>query len=202
MFYSLTGRVAEIGQNSVVLDVGGIGFLLNTSLQTISLLKIGNQVRLYISESIGENNFDLYAFSEIKEKQFFELLVSISGVGPKVAISLLSSLRTDTLMLAIVNDDVRTLTSAPGVGKKIAQRIILELRDKLGAEMSASLSSSGYASVPQASSSAQDKAIADAVAGLSVLGYSSAEVSALIRRSDWSGMTADQIIREVLKNMV
>lgn len=202
MFYSLTGSIAEIGQNSVVLDVGGIGFLLNTSLQTLSSLKSGSQVRLYISESIGESNFDLYAFSELKEKQFFELLVSISGVGPKVAISLLSSLRTDTLMLAIMNDDVRTLTSAPGVGKKIAQRIILELRDKLGAEVTATLSGAGSASVPQGLPSTQDKAVADAVAGLSVLGYSSAEVSSIIRRSDWSGMTADQIIREVLKNMV
>ena len=133
MFYYLNGTVSEIGQSSVILDVGGVGFEVNTSLQTISDLKIGNQAKLYISESVGESNYDLYGFSELKEKRFFQLLISVSGVGPKAAISLLSSLRTDSLILAIVNDDIKTLTAAPGIGKKIAQRILLELRDKLGA---------------------------------------------------------------------
>lgn len=201
MFYSLTGKVTEIGQNNIVLDVGGIGFLLNTSLQTISSLEIGNQVRLFVSESIGENNFDLYAFSELKEKHFFELLISVSGVGPKVAISLLSSQRTDSLVFAIVNDDVKSLSSAPGVGKKIAQRIILELRDKLGVELS-SLGTSGISNTTSQLPSVPNKAVADAIAGLNVLGYSTAEVSAIIQRSDWTGMTSEQIIREVLKNMV
>ena len=201
MFYSLTGKVTEIGQNNIVLDVGGIGFLLNTSLQTISSLEIGNQVRLFVSESIGENNFDLYAFSELKEKHFFELLISVSGVGPKVAISLLSSQRTDSLVFAIVNDDVKSLSSASGVGKKIAQRIILELRDKLGVELSA-LSTSGISNTTSQLPSVPNKAVADAIAGLNVLGYSTAEVSAIIQRSDWTGMTSEQIIREVLKNMV
>ncbi len=201
MFYSLTGTVSEIGQNSIVLDVGGIGFLLNTSLQTISELETGSQVRLYVSESIGENNFDLYAFSDVKEKQFFELLISISGVGPKVAISLLSSLRTDSLMLAIVNDDVKSLTSAPGVGKKIAQRIILELRDKLGVDLSY-LSSAANVNTPASTPAVQDKSVADAIAGLNVLGYSTSEVSAVIRHIDLTGMSTEQIIREVLKNMV
>ena len=116
MFYYLNGTVSEIGQSSIILDVGGVGFEVNTSLQTISDLKIGNQAKLYISESVGENNYDLYGFSELKEKRFFQLLISVSGVGPKAAISLLSSLRTDSLILAIVNDDIKTLTAAPGIG--------------------------------------------------------------------------------------
>ena len=201
MFHHLTGTVSEIGQNSIILDVGGIGFEIISSLQTISAVKNGSQVKLFISESIGENNFDLYGFSDLKEKHFFELLISISGVGPKAAISLLSSLSTDALVLAIVNDDIKSLTNAPGIGKKIAQRILLELRDKLGAELP-SIAVSADNSQPIQARSAENRAVADAVAGLSVLGYSSAEVSNIIRKSDWTGMTADQIIREVLKNMI
>ena len=202
MLYYLIGTVSEIGQNSIILEVGGIGFQVNTSLQTISNVKTGSQVKLYISESIGENNYDLYGFSEQREKRFFELLVSISGVGPKAAISVLSVMNTDELVHAVMTDDIKALTAAPGIGKKIAQRILLELRDKLGAELP-NLASSISDSVKQPGKlPSENQAIFDAMAGLSVLGYSSAEVSAIIRRSDWTGMTAEQIIREVLKNMV
>lgn len=202
MLYYLIGTVSEIGQNSIILEVGGIGFQVNTSLQTISDVKTGSQVKLYISESIGENNYDLYGFSEQREKRFFELLVSISGVGPKAAISVLSVMNTDELVHAVMTDDIKALTAAPGIGKKIAQRILLELRDKLGAELP-NLASSISDSVKQPGKlPSENQAIFDAMAGLSVLGYSSAEVSAIIRSSDWTGMTAEQIIREVLKNMV
>ena len=202
MLYYLIGTVSEIGQNSIILEVGGIGFQVNTSLQAISDVKTGSQVKLYISESIGENNYDLYGFSEQREKRFFELLVSISGVGPKAAISVLSVMNTDELVHAVMTDDIKALTAAPGIGKKIAQRILLELRDKLGAELP-NLDSSISDSVKQPGKlPSENQAIFDAMAGLSVLGYSSAEVSAIIRRSDWTGMTAEQIIREVLKNMV
>ena len=202
MLYYLIGTVSEIGQNSIILEVGGIGFQVNTSLQTISDVKIGSQVKLYISESIGENNYDLYGFSEQREKRFFELLVSISGVGPKAAISVLSVMNTDELVHAVMTDDIKALTAAPGIGKKIAQRILLELRDKLGAELP-NLASSISDSVKQPGKlPSENQAIFDAMAGLSVLGYSSAEVNAIIRHSDWTGMTAEQIIREVLKNMV
>ena len=202
MLYYLIGTVSEIGQSSIILEVGGIGFQVNTSLQTISDVKTGSQVKLYISESIGENNYDLYGFSEQREKRFFELLISISGVGPKAAISVLSVMNTDELVHAVMTDDIKALTAAPGIGKKIAQRILLELRDKLGAELP-NLASSISDSVKQPGKLPyENQAIFDAMAGLSVLGYSSAEVSAIIRRSDWTGMTAEQIIREVLKNMV
>ena len=202
MLYYLIGTVSEIGQNSIILEVGGIGFQVNTSLQTISDVKTGSQVKLYISESIGENNYDLYGFSEQREKRFFELLISISGVGPKAAISVLSVMNTDELVHAVMTDDIKALTAAPGIGKKIAQRILLELRDKLGAELPNLASSISDSFKQPGKLPSENQAIFDAMAGLSVLGYSSAEVSAIIRRSDWTGMTAEQIIREVLKNMV
>lgn len=201
MFYYLKGTVSEIGQNSLIVDVNGIGFLINTSLKTISSVAQGQQTKLFIAESIGESNFDLYGFYEQQEKRFFELLISVSGVGPKAAISLLSSMNTDMLILAIINDDSKALTSAPGIGKKIAQRIILELRDKLGAEVPSFVSSAANtaSSVP---AETLGSAVSDAMAALSVLGYSTAEVSPILRSGDWTGMNAEQIIRAVLKNMV
>ena len=202
MFYYLKGTVAEIGQNSLVLDVNGIGFYINTTLKTFSAVHTGDQAKLYISESIGETNFDLFGFADQQEKRFFELLTSVSGVGPKVAISLLSSMNTDSLVFAIINDDANALTSAPGIGKKIAQRIILELRDKLGAEVpSIAASSSGVNNFASASQEG-NSAVSDAVQALAVLGYSSAEINPIIQKGDWTGMEADQIIRTVLKNMV
>ncbi|MCR5090283.1 MAG: Holliday junction branch migration protein RuvA [Oscillospiraceae bacterium] len=200
MFYYLNGTVEESGQNSLVLDVGGIGFFLNTSLKTLSTVSRGQKAKLYISESIGETNFDLYGFADQQERRFFELLLSVSGVGPKAAISLLSAMTPDDMILAIINDDAKALTAAPGIGKKIAQRIILELRDKLGAEvpnMAASVSTSAVS--PAA---AEKGAVSDAMAALAVLGYSSAEVAPILRSEDWSGMGADVIIRAVLKRMV
>ena len=202
MFYYLKGTVAEIGQSSLVLDVNGIGFFINTSLKTLSSVRTSAPARLYISESIGESNFDLYGFADLQEKRFFELLISVSGVGPKAAISLLSSLNTDTLVMAIINDDAKALTTAPGIGKKIAQRIILELRDKLGAEvpsMAVAVSSSGEGNTANLSAGT---AVSDAIAALSVLGYSTAEITPIIKNGDWTGMEADQIIRLVLKNMI
>ena len=201
MFYYLKGTVSEIGQNSLIVDVNGIGFLINTSLKTISSVAQGQQTKLFIAESIGESNFDLYGFSEQQEKRFFELLISVSGVGPKAAISLLSSMNTDMLVMAIINDDSKALTSAPGIGKKIAQRIILELRDKLGAE-GPSLASSAANTASSVPAETLGSAVSDAMAALSVLGYSTAEVSPILRSGDWTGMNAEQIIRAVLKNMV
>ncbi len=199
MFHYLKGSVEEIGQNCIILDVGGIGFYINTSLKTLSSANQGQDMKMYISESIGESNFDLYGFAEQQEKRFFELLITVSGVGPKAAISLLSSLNTDAMILAVLNDDAKALTAAPGIGKKIAQRIILELRDKLGAEVSDYSVGTAEKTAPASNSSG---ALADAVAALNVLGYSSAELSPILRSSDWSGMSADQIIRSVLKNMI
>ena len=202
MFYYLNGTVAEIGQSSLVLDVNGIGFFINTSLKTLSSIKTSSPTRLYISESIGESNFDLYGFADLQEKRFFELLISVSGVGPKAAISLLSALNTDMLVMAIVNDDAKALTAAPGIGKKIAQRIILELRDKLSAEMPSMAADVSSMEAASSDVSVGNNAVSDAVAALSVLGYSTAEITPIIKNGDWTGMEADQIIRLVLKNMI
>ena len=132
MFYHLTGTVAELGQNLAVIDCCGVGFAVNTTLHTLAQLKTGEKAKLYIAESIGETNFDLYGFYSKAEKRCFEMLVSVSGIGPKAAMSILSYSTPETLALAIMNNDLKALTVAPGIGKKIAQRVVLELKDKVG----------------------------------------------------------------------
>lgn len=201
MFYYLNGEIEEILINSVVVEINGIGFLVNTSLKTISEVKLGQRIKLYITEAIGESNFDLYGFADLQEKKFFELLISVSGVGPKAAISLLSSLNTDQLFMAVINDDSKMLTSAPGIGKKIAQRIIMELKDKLANELPTH-PETAIQGTQNRSLSEQNSDISDAVAALMALGYSNTEINPIIRAGNWTGMRAEQIIRAVLKNMI
>ena len=199
MLYHLNGTVAELGQNLVVLDCGGIGFALNATLNTISKLKIGEKSKLYVAEAIGETNFDLYGFAEKTEKRCYEMLVSVSGIGPKAALSILSYTTPEGLALSIMNNDVRSLTAAPGIGKKIAQRVILELKDKIAKEMDSSEISIPTVSTP---SPTENSNVSDAVTALTVLGYSSAEVAPILKQLDLSGMDAEQIIKAVLRHMV
>ena len=199
MLYHLNGTVAELGQNLVVLDCGGIGFALNATLNTISKLKIGEKSKLYVAEAIGETNFDLYGFAEKTEKRCYEMLVSVSGIGPKAALSILSYTTPEGLALSIMNNDVRSLTAAPGIGKKIAQRVILELKDKIAKEMDSSEISIPTVSTP---SPTENSNVSDAVTALTVLGYSSAEVAPILKQLDLSGMDAEQIIKTVLRHMV
>ena len=200
MFYHLNGTVTELGQNLVVLDCGGIGFALNATLNTISRLKTGEKAKLYVAESIGETNFDLYGFFENTEKRCFEMLISVSGIGPKAALSILSYSTPESLALAIMNNDVKTLTVAPGIGKKIAQRVILELKDKIAKEMDSSDFSLPAVAVPAAQ--AENSSVNDALTALTVLGYSSAEVAPVLKQLDLTGMNAEQIIKAVLRHMV
>ena len=127
MFYHIEGSVSEMEPMLAVIDCGGIGFALNVTANTLAGLKLGEKARLYVSESIGENNFDLYGFLDKNERRFFELLISVSGIGPKAAMSILSHSTPEGLALAIISGNEKALTVAPGIGKKIAQRVILEL---------------------------------------------------------------------------
>lgn len=199
MFYHLNGIVSELGQNLVVLECGGIGFALNATLNTVSRLKMGEKAKLYVAESIGETNFDLYGFADKAEKRCFEMLISVSGIGPKAALSILSYTTPEGLALAIMNNDLKTLTVAPGIGKKIAQRVILELKDKISKEMGGAEISLPIAAAPAAAENSQ---VNDALTALTVLGYSSAEVAPVLKTLDISGMSAEQIIKAVLRHMV
>ena len=198
MFYHIEGTVSEIDHNLAVIDCSGVGYALNVTVNTLSALKTGSRAKLYVSEAIGESNFDLYGFFTKSEKRCFEMLTSVSGIGPKAALSILSYNSPESLALAIMNGDEKALTVAPGIGKKIAQRVILELKDKISKELGTQ-----EINIPIAVSSAAptgEKVFNDALAALAVLGFSSAEISPVLKSVDVSGMTAEQIIKTVLKS--
>ena len=198
MFYHIEGLVAELEPNMAVIDCAGVGYALSASANTIGCLKKGSKAKLFVSEAITENSFDLFGFYSKSEKRCFEMLTAVSGIGPKAAISILSYNTPESLALAIMNNDEKALTIAPGIGKKIAQRVILELKDKISKEMSGQTMDIRT----PISVSASNGSMNDAMAGLAVLGYGSGDIAPVLKNLDTSGMTAEQIIKAVLKNMV
>ena len=200
MFYHLEGTVTELSHDTLVLDCSGVGFEVTITPNTASSMKRGDKGKVYITESIGENNFDLYGFLTWREKQFFKMLTSVSGVGPKAAMSILSYNTPDSLAISIVNENEKALTACPGIGKKTAQRIILELKDKFSKEIaSEGLPASSVVSVSQGKAGG---AYDYALAALAMLGYSTADVAPVLRQISTENMTSEQIIRAVLKFMV
>ncbi len=197
MFHHIEGIVSEIGPNLAVIDCGGIGFALNTTLNTLSRIKSGEKCRLYVSEAVKEDSFDLYGFYTKSERRCFEMLTAVSGIGPKAALSILSANTPEGLALAVMNNNEKALTVAPGIGKKIAQRVILELKDKIGQE-----SAEAAITLPAAVPTGESSALNDALSALTVLGYSSSEIAPLLKKLDLTGMTTEQIIKAVLKSMV
>ena len=198
MFHHIEGKVSEIGQGYVVMDYGGIGFLLNTTLNTLSYLKSEENAKLYVSENVKEDAFDLYGFYTKSERRCYEMLTSVSGIGPKAALSILSANTPEGLSLAILNNNEKALTVAPGIGKKIAQRVILELKDKIGKESE----SLNFAVPSVATPVGESSAVSDAVAALTILGYSSNDVAPILKKLDVESMSTEQIIKAVLKQMV
>lgn len=200
MFNYISGTVAELEPNLAVLDCGGVGFALNVSLYTVQNIKLGEKTKLYTYESIKEDAFDLYGFSSKAEKRCFELLVGVNGVGPKAAMAILSTTTPDGLISAVLNGNEKAITAAAGVGKKLAQRVLLELKDKVG--KIDGVSPAVMTDIPAVSVKGTDKNLADATAGLLVLGYGQTEINNALRGVDTSEMTSQQIIKLVLRGMV
>ncbi len=200
MFHYINGTTAELLPNMAVIDCGGVGFEINTSAYTVSQLKVGEKAKLYTYVYIREDCMDIYGFASKSEKRCFEMLIGISGVGPKAAIAILSTGSPENLIMNIVSGNDKALTAAPGIGKKIAQRIILELKDKL-AKDTAEIS---FADVPAFNngSVAGSGKLSDASAALAVLGYSSAEISAALKKVDIENLTLEEIIKVSLKQMI
>ena len=200
MFYYLDGTVAELLPYLAVIDCGGVGYACKTTNNTLSRLKKGQKGRVYTYLNVGEGIFDLYGFATQNELNSFKMLLGVSGVGPKAALAILSVGTPETLAMAIVTGDEKALTAAPGIGKKIARRIILELKDKMAKETAAGLDFSGGKGTPAApvfSSKATEAAQA-----LAVLGYSSQEAAAALKGIDVEGLPLEEIIRQSLRKMV
>ena len=200
MYAFIEGQVVEKTNNTLVLLAGGVGYLLNCSMSTISAApKTGDVMRCHTWLSVREDAMELFGFASKEEKQLFLLLTAVNGVGPKMALALLSTLSASDLRLAIIMEDDKTLARAPGVGKKIAQRITLELKDKLGQfEVSGG-------NVPVASSTPVAPAAADnftqAMAALTGLGYTPAEARDALQKVGNKEAPADELLRLALRSM-
>ena len=200
MFYYIDGMVEEILPQMAVLDCGGVGYALNTSVNSLSRLKKGQRARLYTYVLVREDCFELYGFFDLREKRSFEMLISVSGVGPRAALSILSAATPESLAMAIIAEDAKMLTVAPGIGKKIAQRVILELKDKIAKESGGiPLKAGGGGAVPAA---VPGNKMADAAAALGVLGYGAGEISAALKDMDMDAMTLEEIIKLALRRMM
>ena len=200
MFYYLDGTVAEILPYLAVIDCSGVGYACKTTNNTLASLKKGQRGKLYTFLNVGEDLFDLYGFATQQELNSFRLLISVSGVGPKAALAVLSTGTPETLAMAIVTEDEKALIAAPGIGKKIAQRIILELKDKMAKESGGSLDFTGKRGGPAPAAGYASKAM-EAAQALAVLGYTSQEVSAALKGVDVDGLPLEEIIRQALKRM-
>lgn len=196
MIYNIKGELTYTDPQFVVVENSGIGFKCFTSLTTVKNLgKIGSNVNLYTYLSVKEDALDLFGFSTIEELNSFKLLITVSGVGPKAAVSVLSELSPEKLALAIASSDVKSITKANGVGRKTAERIVLELKDKTG-----SLSQTDFSSAASAVSVAEDSAAGEAVAALVALGFSQSDAAVTVGQMDQS-LSADEMIRLGLRQL-
>ena len=200
MFYYLEGKVAHVEPYLAVIDCGGVGYACKTTNNTLAALKKGQRGKLYTHLNVGEGIFELYGFAAQNELNSFRMLIGVSGVGPKAALAILSSATPEALAMAVVTEDAKALTAAPGIGKKIAQRIILELKDKMARETAGGLDFSGGKGVPAAPLFASKAT--EAAQALAVLGYSSQEVQMALKGVDVENLPLEEIIRQSLKKMV
>ena len=197
MLYYVSGEVTVLEPGRAVIDCGGVGYGCRVTAYTAGQLKLNQTARLYITESIREDAFDLYGFISREEQRCFELLTSVNGVGPKAAMAILSAGGPQNFTLAVMTGDDKLLTAAQGVGKQIAQRMILELKDKIGgSNVELDFSTGPAVSVPQ-----QGGNVAMARAALQELGYSPAEIQAALKGADANAST-EELVRHALRAMV
>lgn len=198
MFYYLHGTVNHIAPYLVVIDCGGVGYACRTTSYTIAQVKQGDMAKLFTYLHVREDLVELYGFASEEEKSCFRMLIAVSGVGPKAALSILSATTPEGLALSIITGDEKALMVAQGIGKKIAQRIILELKDKLakgqlpGGE---AYSGTGITLIPENKAN-------EAAAALAVLGYSTEEISHALKGVSLDEHPLEEVIRLALRKMV
>lgn len=199
MISYIKGIIADKSEDGVVVETGGIGFGINASVNTVaSLPSVGDEAIVYTFMNVKEDDISLYGFSQKTDIDIFKKLISVSGIGPKGALSIMSSLSTDDLVTAIMSGDVKAISAANGIGKKTAERVILELKDKIDLEELYTSS----ANVPAAKLSMEDQNIKDTILALTALGISSSDAARAVRSVPDAGeMTAEQLLKAALKNV-
>ena len=197
MFYSVRGKLIHMDSSTAVVECGGVGYNCQTTMNTLKNLRLGDEVTLFTYLNVREDAMELFGFSAKTELDTFKTLIGVSGVGPKAGLAILSELSPEQVAMAIATDDIKTITRAQGVGKKIAQRIVLELKDKLAKSLSTDDNS-----LPQAAAAANAAMgnIPKAIEALGVLGYAPADVSGILATMD-SALPVEQLIAQTLRQM-
>lgn len=199
MIYSVRGKLIYSGENFVVVECGGVGYRVYTSQNTKNRLPNNNsEVILYTYLSVREDAMELYGFSDIKELECFKMLISVSGIGTKMAISILSVLSTENFALAVTTSDINAISKAQGVGRKKAERIVLELKDKV--KIFDDILPSGAVLSDTGNPTVSTSNIAKATEALTVLGYTAGEVMPILSKMD-ATLPVEKLISGVLREM-
>ncbi len=191
MYAYIKGELAYTTRNFAVIDVNGVGYKINISEYTLSKLPQSGEVILYTYLNVKEDALELFGFLTREELSTYEMLISVSGVGPKVGLAILSTLTPEKFSFAVVSGNIKEITKTPGVGPKLAQRIILELKDKIKTE-------SAVSDMPEILENSDNTTLSEAVEALTVLGYTQMEAKSAV--AGLSG-TVEEIISQALKNM-
>lgn len=199
MFAYLKGRLAYKYNDYLVVEANGIGYRLFTALSTLeSIGSVGDEVKVYTHLYVREDNISLYGFGTEEELGIFELLIGVSGVGPKAAISVLSSMTPSRFSLAVITDDIKALTKAQGIGTKTAQRIILELKDKINKEQ---LTAKDGLETDNGNVGNEGSRVSEAISALMILGYTSLEARKAVMSVYTEDMDLEVIIKNALKRL-
>ena len=198
MLYSVKGELIHLEPKMAVVSCGGVGFRLQITMNTARQLpSIGSEAMLFTVMNVREDAIELFGFADQQELNSFKMLTAISGVGPKVGLSILSELTPERVALAVASGDFKALTKAAGVGPKLAQRIVLELKDKVGAGLTTSASMGGV-ELPAAVTVSASSNASQAVEALTVLGFTASEASAAVGKLD-SAQSVEVLVRDALK---
>ena len=199
MISFVRGYLSEVYEDSIVIDSQGIGYQIGVPSSVLSELPpVGSEVKIYTYLQIAENLMALYGFSSSDDLRIFKMLIGVSGIGPKGALAILSTIRPDDLRFAILSSDAKAIAKSPGIGLKTAQKVILELKDKLSLEEAVELKREAVASA--GSAAPLGSAREDALEVLTALGYSSSEALRAVRQVEITeGMTADAVVKQALK---
>ncbi|MBR4950262.1 MAG: Holliday junction branch migration protein RuvA [Clostridia bacterium] len=195
MFYYLMGKIALKEQNIVVIDCGGVGYkCISTSSSIKRLPEVGSEGKVFTYLHVREDIMDLYGFSDLEELNCFKLLLSVSKVGPKVAISVLDEMTPEKFAISVATSDYSTIKKANGVGHKMAQRIVLELKDKITKEQM-----ENAVSTDLTSSDTSENVVSETIAALVVLGYSKSEAQSVLNKISYSqNDKTEDIIKKAL----
>lgn len=199
MFYSLTGKIIYKDEQTVAISCGGVGFKCFTTRNSLAKLSLqSGEVTVFTHLNVREDALDLFGFATNDELDAFKLLISVSGVGPKAALAILSELTPDAFAVAVASGDTKAITAANGVGPKLAQRVIMELKDKIADVGFISEESSSVSSAVNTANSMSNTS--EAIAALTALGYSQTEASVAVSKLSPS-LSVEELIKGALKNM-